>query len=40
MNKRILVIGAMGNQGFAVVQQLLAEGFNVTAFTRNKRMKS
>lgn len=34
--KNILVIGATGKQGRAVVTQLLKEGFHVRAFTRNK----
>lgn len=35
MAKNILVIGATGKQGYAVVQQLLDEGWNVRALTRN-----
>lgn len=35
MTKSILVIGATGKQGYAVVQQLLNEGWNVRALTRN-----
>lgn len=36
MDKSILVIGATGKQGNAVVKQLLEDGWNVRAFTRNK----
>lgn len=36
MNKSILVIGATGKQGHAVVKQLLEDGGQVRAFTRNK----
>ncbi|MDT3958494.1 NmrA/HSCARG family protein [Staphylococcus kloosii] len=35
MTKSILVIGATGKQGYAVVQQLLDEGWQVRALTRN-----
>lgn len=35
MTKSILVIGATGKQGYAVVQQLLDEGWHVRALTRN-----
>lgn len=36
MGKSILVIGATGKQGNAVVKQLLLDGWKVRAFTRNK----
>lgn len=36
MSKSILVIGATGKQGFAVVEALLDKGWQVRAFTRNK----
>ncbi|UTB79690.1 NmrA/HSCARG family protein [Staphylococcus carnosus] len=36
MSKSILVIGATGKQGLAVVKQLLEDGWNVRAFTRDK----
>lgn len=36
MDKSILVIGATGKQGNAVVKQLLEDGWKVRAFTRNK----
>ena len=34
--KSILVIGATGKQGNAVVRQLLTDGWHVRALTRNK----
>lgn len=34
--KKILVIGATGKQGYAVVQALLEKEYSVRAFTRNK----
>ncbi|MFV7990100.1 NmrA family NAD(P)-binding protein, partial [Staphylococcus aureus] len=34
--KDILVIGATGKQGNAVVKQLLEDGWYVSALTRNK----
>ena len=34
--KKILVIGATGKQGYAVVQALLEKKYSVRAFTRNK----
>ncbi|MHD0396550.1 NmrA/HSCARG family protein [Staphylococcus simulans] len=36
MNQSVLVIGATGKQGFAVVKTLLNHGWHVRAFTRNK----
>lgn len=36
MSKSILVIGATGKQGHAVVTTLLEDGWHVRAFTRNK----
>ncbi|MDK6298761.1 NmrA/HSCARG family protein [Staphylococcus caprae] len=36
MTKSILVIGATGKQGNAVVKQLLEDGWSVRAFTRNR----
>lgn len=36
MSKSILVIGATGKQGLPVVKQLLEDGWNVRAFTRDK----
>ncbi len=36
MSKSILVIGATGKQGNAVVKQLLEDGWHVRAFTRNQ----
>ncbi|KAK55385.1 NmrA/HSCARG family protein [Staphylococcus lugdunensis] len=37
MKKSILVIGATGKQGNAVVKQLLHEGWQVRVYTRNKQ---